>query len=323
MILLTGGAGYIGSHSNKLLVDNGYATVVFDNLVYGHKEAVRWGKLEIGDLADRKRIEEVFCKYDIEAVLHFAAYAYVGESVVYPAKYYNNNVVNTLHLLDCMVKYKVRYLVFSSTCATYGIPTVVPITEDMPQIPINPYGASKQMIERILKDYHNAYDLQYCCLRYFNAAGADPEGEIGESHIPETHLLPLILQTAAGELEAIRVFGTDYPTKDGSCIRDYIHVADLAKAHLQALEYLKKNDKSVCLNLGNGRGNSVLEIIDAARKVTGKKIPIVYDTRRAGDPPILVGSAQKAERLLGWKPHYGAIETILAHAWQWQLHKSY
>ena len=219
MILVVGGAGYIGSHINKMLYQQGYETVVYDNLVYGHKEAVLWGKLEIGDLSDRDRLESVFEKYSIDAVFHFAAYAYVGESVGNPSKYYNNNVANTLQLLDVMRKHGVKYIVFSSTCATYGIPRCVPITEDMTQSPINPYGASKLMVERILKDYHAAYEMNYCCLRYFNAAGADPEGEIGESHTPETHLIPLVLAAAAGDRESVRVFGTDYPTRDGSCIQ--------------------------------------------------------------------------------------------------------
>ena len=323
MILVVGGAGYIGSHINKMLNQNGYETVVFDNLVYGHKEAVKWGCLEIGDLNDKARLEEVFTKYDIDAVFHFAAYAYVGESVTNPSKYYNNNVANTLNLLDVMVKHDVKYIVFSSTCATYGVPENVPITEKMPQNPINPYGASKLMVERILADYNHAYGINYCCLRYFNAAGADPEGEIGESHTPETHLIPLVLAAAAGDRENIKVFGTDYDTRDGSCIRDYIHVTDLADAHLRAMNYLKNGGESTCMNLGNCTGNSVLEVIEAARKVTGKDIPVVLDERRAGDPPILVGSAAKAEELLGWRPEYGDIEVILRHAWKWYNNKEY
>lgn len=323
MILVVGGAGYIGSHINKMLHQKGYETVVYDNLVYGHREAVLWGTLEIGDLSDRNRLESVFEKYPIDAVFHFAAYAYVGESVGNPSKYYNNNVANTLQLLDVMMKYGVKYIVFSSTCATYGIPGRVPITEDMPQNPINPYGASKLMVERILKDYHRAYGLNYCCLRYFNAAGADPEGEIGESHTPETHLIPLVLAAVAGDREAVRVFGTDYPTRDGSCIRDYIHVTDLADAHLKALDYLKNGGESICMNLGNGTGNSVLEVIQAAEDVTGKRVPAIMDDRRAGDPPALTGSAELAEQTLDWQPVYGDIRTILSHAWNWYIHKKY
>ena len=323
MILVVGGAGYIGSHINKMLNQKGFETLIFDNLVYGHKEAVKWGRLEIGDLADTERLDEIFTNNKIDAVFHFAAYAYVGESVGNPSKYYNNNVVNTIHLLDAMVKHNVKYIVFSSTCATYGVPEEMPITEKMNQNPINPYGQSKLMIEKILADYHNAYGLNYCCLRYFNAAGADPDGEIGESHTPETHLIPLVLAAAAGDRENIKVFGTDYPTRDGSCIRDYIHVTDLADAHLRAMDYLKNGGESTCMNLGNCIGNSVLEVIEAAKEVTGKEIPVVLDERRAGDPPTLVGSAQKAEELLGWKPQYGDIKEILKHAWNWYCNKEY
>lgn len=323
MILVTGGAGYIGSHVNKMLHQKGYETVIFDNLVYGHREAVKWGTLEEGDLADCERLEAVFQKYPIEAVFHFAAYAYVGESVENPSKYYCNNVSNTLNLLNVMVRHGVKYFVFSSTCAIYGVPDQIPIIEEMEKNPINPYGATKLMVERILKDYHQAYGLEYCCLRYFNAAGADPEGEIGESHMPETHLIPLVLSAAAGDRDCIKVFGKDYPTKDGSCIRDYIHVMDLADAHLRAMNYLKNGGESTCMNLGNGIGSSVFEIIAAAEKITGRKIPMVLDERRPGDPPILVGSSRKAEMLLGWKPKYGEIETILKHAWQWYCGKKF
>lgn len=323
MILIAGGAGYIGSHINKMLHKQGHETIVFDNLAYGHREAVQWGKLEVGDLADLQQLEGVFTNYDIEAVFHFAAYAYVGESVENPAKYYNNNVSNTLHLLDTMVRHGVKQIIFSSTCATYGIPGDIPITEEMPQDPINPYGASKLMVERILEDYHRAYGINYCCLRYFNAAGADPDCEIGESHMPETHLIPLVLAAAAGDRENVRVFGTDYPTRDGSCIRDYIHVSDLADAHVRAMEYLGRGEGSVCLNLGNSIGNSVLEVIDTARKVTGRDIHAVLDSRRTGDPPILVGSSGKARKVLGWEPQYGSIDIILRHAWDWYCNKRY
>lgn len=323
MILIVGGAGYIGSHINKMLHKNGYETLVYDNLVYGHKEAVKWGILQIGDLADTEKLNELFETYEIEAVFHFAAYAYVGESVTNPSKYYQNNVANTLHLLDVMVKHQVNYLVFSSTCATYGIPHRVPITEEMEQNPINPYGRSKLMIEQILADYHKAYGINYCCLRYFNAAGADPEGEIGESHMPETHLIPLVLAAAAGDRENIKVFGTDYPTKDGSCIRDYIHVTDLADAHLKAMSYLMNGGESTCMNLGNRKGTSVLEMIQEAEKVTGRAIPVIFDARREGDPPALVGSAEKAEKLLGWIPQYSAIDVILEHAWNWYCKREY
>lgn len=323
MILVVGGAGYIGSHTNKELNKRGYDTVIYDNLVYGHKESVKWGVLEIGDIADEVRLEEVFQKYPIEAVIHFAAYAYVGESVGNPAKYYQNNVCNTVALLEMMRKYNVNTIVFSSTCATYGVPAQVPITEDMPQQPINPYGATKLMVERIMADYHAAYGLNYCCLRYFNAAGADPEGEIGESHTPETHLIPLVLDAASGIRESISIFGTDYPTEDGTCIRDYIHVTDLADAHIRALEYLKKGGESGCFNLGNGNGDSVARVIEAARKVTEKEIKVKMEERRPGDPPALIGSAKKAQQILGWKPQHTNVETIIEHAWKWHEKKEY
>ena len=323
MILVTGGAGYIGSHTNKELHKRGYQTVVYDNLVYGHKESIKWGTLEIGDLSDKERLESVFKNYPIEAVIHFAAYAYVGESVTEPAKYYNNNVCNTINLLDIMRKYNVNYIIFSSTCATYGIPEKMPITEDMPQNPVNPYGATKKMVERILEDYYKAYGLHYCCLRYFNAAGADPDGEIGESHTPETHLIPLILDAASGKRESISIFGTDYPTEDGTCIRDYIHVTDLADAHIRALEYLKQGGESTCFNLGNGNGDSVRHVIEVVKQVTGKEFKVKEEKRRAGDPPVLIGSAEKAEKVLGWKPKYAEIETIVEHAWKWHENKEY
>ncbi len=323
MILVIGGAGYIGSHTNKELHRQNYQTVVYDNLVYGHRESVKWGRLEVGDIADKRRLEEVFQEYPIEAVIHFAAYAYVGESVTEPSKYYNNNVCNTVRLLDIMRKYHVRYIVFSSTCATYGIPEKIPITEEMPQKPVNPYGATKLMVERIMADYHRAYGLNYCCLRYFNAAGADPEGEIGESHTPETHLIPLVLDAAGGQRDSVSIYGTDYPTEDGTCVRDYIHVTDLADAHIRALEYLKADGESGCFNLGNGNGNSVAQIIETVKKVTGKEFAVKKEGRRAGDPPILVGSSKKAEEILGWKPKYAEIETIVDHAWKWHERKEY
>ena len=323
MILVVGGAGYIGSHTNKELHKRGYKTVVYDNLVYGHKESVKWGTLEIGDLSDKERLESVFKNYPIEAVIHFAAYAYVGESVTEPAKYYNNNVCNTVQLLDVMRKYKINHIIFSSTCATYGVPDQMPITEDMSQNPVNPYGATKKMVERILEDYHRAYGINYCCLRYFNAAGADPEGEIGESHTPETHLIPLILDAASGKRESICIFGTDYPTEDGTCVRDYIHVTDLADAHIRALEYLKQGGESTCFNLGNGNGDSVRHVIEVVKQITGKEFIVKEEKRRAGDPPMLIGSAAKAEKVLGWKPQYAEIETIVEHAWKWHEKKIY
>ena len=316
MILIVGGAGYIGSHMNKILNQRGAETLVLDNLVYGHREAVKWGKFIEGDLADVSLLDRIFTEYPIEAVMHFSAYAYVGESVEKPEKYYNNNVVNTLHLLDAMRRHDVKYFIFSSTCATYGEPEKMPIVEDMPQNPINPYGRTKLMVEKILEDYHRAYGLNYCALRYFNAAGADPACEIGELHDPETHLIPLVLDAAIGKRKSISVFGTDYPTLDGTCVRDYIHINDLADAHIRALEYIRKNDCSEKFNLGNGCGYSVKEIIEMARKVTGKKIPVVYAERRPGDPPELIGSAEKAKRILGWEPKFD-LESIMQTAWAW------
>lgn len=317
MILIVGGAGYIGSHVNKILNERGYETVVYDNLIYGHREAVKWGKFEYGDLRDISRLEQVFNSYDIEAVFHFAAFAYVGESVTNPSKYYNNNVSATVSLLDVMVRHNVKYFVFSSTCATYGQPENMPILEDMPQKPINPYGASKLMVERILEDYETAYGLHSVCLRYFNAAGDDPDGEIGESHAPETHIIPLILEAAIGKRDCIKVFGTDYPTKDGSCIRDYIHVLDLADAHIRALEYMKRENLSNRFNLGTSNGTSVIEMVEATKKITGIDFKVVYDERRSGDPAELIGSNKKAKEVLGWSPQYSDIETILETAWKW------
>lgn len=322
-ILVCGGAGYIGSHVNKILNQEGYETIVFDNLLYGHREAVKWGNFVLGDLGNIDELEAVFAQNSIEAVFHFAAFAYVGESVTNPEKYYYNNVSNTLNLLSIMRKYKCNKIIFSSTCATYGMPQTMPITEDMEQKPINPYGASKLMVERILRDYNEAYGLEYVVLRYFNAAGADPERELGESHEPETHIIPLVLDAASGKRKDIKVFGTDYNTPDGSCIRDYIHVSDLASAHLLALQYLENGGKSDFFNLGNEKGTSVLEIIDTVKNVTKRDFLVTYADRRAGDPPKLVGSREKAERILGWKPQYGEIETIITHAWNWYSKKEY
>lgn len=322
-ILVCGGAGYIGSHINKQLYKEGYETVVFDNLVYGHREAVKWGTFVKGDLKNIEDIESVFHKYPIDEVFHFAAYAYVGESVEKPEKYYYNNVVNTLNLLQVMKKYGCKKIIFSSTCATYGEPERIPITEDIPQKPINPYGATKLMVERILQDYHKAYGLEYVVLRYFNAAGADPEGEIGESHNPETHIIPLVLDAASGKREDIKVFGTDYDTPDGSCVRDYIHVYDLATAHVLALHHLEAGKESLFLNLGNEAGTSVLEVINSVKKVTGKEFKETLDERRPGDPAKLVGSSKKAQEILGWKPVYGDIDVIVEHAWKWHERAEY
>lgn len=322
-ILVCGGAGYIGSHINKQLNREGYETIVFDNLVYGHREAVKWGTFAEGDLADEAEIEAVFSGHEIDAVFHFAAYAYVGESVTEPEKYYYNNVVNTLNLLKVMKRHGCNKLIFSSTCATYGEPEKVPITEDMPQNPINPYGMTKLTVERILKDYQKAYGLQSAVLRYFNAAGADPDGEIGESHHPETHLIPLVLDAASGKREDIKVFGTDYNTPDGSCVRDYIHVADLADVHIRALHYLEEGNPGDFFNLGNTIGTSVLEVVESVKRVTGKEFPVTLSDRRQGDPARLVGSSNKARKVLGWEPKYGEIDVIVAHAWKWHENAGY
>lgn len=323
MILVCGGAGYIGSHVNKQLYREGYETVVLDNLVYGHREAVKWGKFVKGDLGCVEDIERVFACYEIEAVLHFAAYAYVGESVSEPEKYYYNNVVNSLNLLHVMRTYHCSKLIFSSTCATYGQPESIPVTEDMEQKPVNPYGKTKLAVEQILADYQKAYGIQSVSLRYFNAAGADPDGEIGESHHPETHIIPLVLDAASGKRQEIKVFGTDYATKDGSCVRDYIHVTDLADAHVRALHYLENGGESACFNLGNEKGTSVLEIIRAVKKETGKDFKVEKAGRRAGDPAMLVGSSQKARQILGWNPRYADVKTIIQHAWHWHENAKY
>lgn len=322
-ILVCGGAGYIGSHINKALHQEGYETVVFDSLIYGHREAVKWGTFVKGDLANPDDLEAVFRDHDIDAVFHFAAFTYVGESVEDPEKYYYNNVGNTLNLLKVMRKHGCNKIIFSSTCATYGEPEKLPLTEDMPQHPINPYGATKLMVERIFKDYHAAYGLEFVVLRYFNAAGADPDGEIGESHNPETHLIPLVLDAASGKRADIKVFGTDYDTPDGSCIRDYVHVTDLASAHLLALHHLEAGRESDFFNLGNAQGTSVLEVVEAARRVTGKDFKATMTERRPGDPPKLVGSSEKAMRVLGWRPRFADIDVIVEHAWNWHQHAEY
>lgn len=319
-ILVTGGAGYIGSHTVLALKRAGYEVVILDNLVYGHRDLVEKVldvELIVGDTGDRPLLDKLFQSHEIAAVMHFSAYAYVGESVVDPAKYYRNNVVGTLTLLEAMLAASVKKFVFSSTCATYGVPNVVPIPEDHPQNPINPYGASKLMVEQILSDFDVAYDFKSVRFRYFNAAGADPDGLLGEDHNPETHLIPLVLLAALGKRESISVFGTDYPTEDGTCIRDYIHVSDLADAHVLGLEYLLKGGDSEVFNLGNGNGFSVKEVIESAKQVTGRDIKVVECDRRPGDPPALIGSSDKARKILGWQPQYSSLPTIITHAWQW------
>ncbi|KJH70866.1 UDP-glucose 4-epimerase GalE [Aliterella atlantica] len=319
-ILVTGGAGYIGSHAVLALKRAGYEVIVLDNLVYGHRdivEQVLQVELIVGDINDRLLLDKLFSQRQIDAVMHFSAYAYVGESVTDPAKYYRNNVIGTVTLLEAMIAAKIKKFVFSSTCATYGVPHTVPIAEDHSQNPINPYGATKLMVERILQDFAPAYDLKSVSFRYFNAAGADPTGILGEDHNPETHLIPLVLMAALGKRDSVSIFGTDYPTDDGTCIRDYIHVTDLAEAHILGLEYLLKGGDSAIFNLGNGNGFSVKQVIDTARQVTGQDIKVNLSDRRPGDPPILVGSSDKARNILGWEPKYPAIKEILTHAWQW------
>jgi UDP-glucose-4-epimerase GalE len=320
-ILVTGGAGYIGAHACKALAKAGYEPVAYDNLVYGHHEAVRWGPLIEGDLADRALLAETIARHKIAAVMHFAAYAYVGESIEKPEKYFHNNVVNSLGLMETMLEAGVKRIVFSSTCATYGLPEAMPIREDTPQRPVNPYGESKLMIERALYWHGLAHDLRHVALRYFNAAGADPEGEIGEAHDPETHLIPLILDVALGRRAQIDVFGTDYPTPDGTAIRDYIHVQDLAEAHVLALRHLEAGGESVALNLGTGEGHSVRATIETAKRVTGRPIAARDTSRRPGDPPILVADATRARNVLGWMPHMAALERIIATAWSWHQHR--
>jgi UDP-glucose-4-epimerase GalE len=320
-ILVVGGAGYIGSHMCKYLARHDYIPVVLDSLVYGHAEAVRWGPFYKGSMENQDLVGHIFENHKIAAVMHFAAYCYVGESVTEPAKYYRNNVSNTAILLEEMIKYKIDNFIFSSSCATYGEPIEIPMTEDHPQNPVNPYGRTKLMVEQMLADFHFAYGIRHICLRYFNAAGADPECEIGEDHRPETHLIPLVLQAALGKREAISIFGDDYPTPDGTCIRDYIHVYDLAQAHLLALEKLLNGFSAGHYNLGNGEGHSVKEVIRQASKITGQVIPVQIVGRRRGDPAVLVGSSKKAIETLGWKPQFADLETIVETAWKW--HKAY
>lgn len=322
MILVMGGAGYIGSHTVKHLLDNGYEVVVADNLIYGHIKAVdERAHFEFADLLFKDSLRRVFGKYKIDAVIHFAAFAYVGESVQNPQKYYQNNVIGTINLLDVMQEFGVKKIVFSSTCATYGEPQYTPIDEQHPQNPINPYGRTKLMIEQIFGDYERAYGLQHIALRYFNAAGCSADGSIGESHTPETHIIPLVLLAIKGERENIKVFGTDYDTPDGTCIRDYIHVEDLALAHRLAVE--KLGTYNGCINLGTGVGTSVKEIITEAEKVSGKKCPTVYAERRAGDPAKLFADNRKAQEILGWQPKYTNIAEIIQTAWNWELNRRY
>jgi UDP-glucose-4-epimerase GalE len=316
-VLVTGGAGYIGSHACKVLARAGYHPVVFDNLSRGHREAVRWGPLVEGDLADRNQLVSALESHQVAAVMHFAAYAYVGESVADPATYYRNNLGGSLSLIEAMRETGVDKIVFSSSCATYGIPVVCPIRESEPQLPVNPYGETKLAIERALHWYGEAYGLRSVSLRYFNAAGADPEGEIGELHEPETHLVPLVLQTALEQRSHVDIYGTDYPTEDGTAIRDYIHVEDLAEAHLRALDHLCAGSESTALNLGTGRGHSVREVIAVAESVCGRAIPRREGARRPGDPAVLVADPSRAAEHLGWRPQRSDLQTIIGTALAW------
>ncbi|QDT61992.1 UDP-glucose 4-epimerase [Stieleria bergensis] len=315
-VLIVGGAGYIGSHAVRCLIDAGHHVTVFDNLSYGHRESVPEQSLIVGDLADRKHLVQVMKEHKIEAVMHFAAFALVGESVENPAIYYRNNVIAAVELLDAMREAGVNKIVFSSTTATYGEPDLIPIAETTRQDPINPYGFTKLVFERALADYSAAYGLGYAALRYFNAAGAHPSGEIGEDHTPESHLIPIVLQVALGQREHITIFGDDYPTPDGTCIRDYIHVQDLATAHLSALQRLKPGS-GIRVNLGTGQGTSVRQIIQAARDVTGHAIPEIMGQRRAGDPPELVADATLARQVLDWTPQYTDLHETIETAWRW------
>lgn len=316
-ILITGGAGYIGSHMCKCLDRKGYSLIVLDNLIRGHRQAVKWGDFIKGNSGDKKLLKHIFSEYKVDAVIHFAALCYVNESVKEPIKYYFNNVANTINLLESMIESNIKNFIFSSSCSTYGEPKEIPITEEHHQIPINPYGRTKLMVEQILNDFRHAYGLHYISLRYFNAAGADPEGELGEDHRPETHLIPLVLKTALGQRKSIDIYGDNYETFDGTCIRDYIHVNDLVEAHILALEKLFNGVASGIYNLGNGNGYSVKEIIDVARDITGKEIPVSIGKRRSGDPAILISSSEKAIKGLGWNPKFTEVQEIIKTAWEW------
>lgn len=316
-VLVTGGAGYIGSHTCKALAQAGYLPVVYDSLARGHASAVKWGPLEIGDLLDGERLRDVLRKYRPYGVIHFAGLSYVGESMEDPLSYYRNNVGGTMVLLRAMAAECVTRLVFSSSCATYGIPESIPIREDTVQAPINPYGQSKLMVEQLMKDHARVTGLSSVALRYFNAAGADAAGEIGETHDPETHLIPLILGAAQGSAPTVTVFGNDHPTPDGTCIRDYIHVTDLANAHVKSLSQATSNNGFEALNLGTGRGHSILEVIKAAEEITGSKVPYVFGPRRAGDPSTLVADVGRAKARLDWRTQNSDLRNILQTAWNW------
>jgi UDP-arabinose 4-epimerase len=317
-VVVSGGAGYVGSHVCKQLAIMGHTPIVVDNFVYGHEYAVNWGPFHKVDILNTTTLTELFKNEKTDAVIHFAAFAYVGESVSDPAKYYKNNVVGTLSLLEAMRNSGIGKIIFSSSCATYGIPSEVPIHEELPQNPINPYGRTKLIVEKILQDFGQGYGLRSVALRYFNASGADAEGQIGEDHSPETHLIPLAIQAAYDHSKPVTVMGTDYPTPDGTCVRDYIHVTDLAIAHVSALQYVEKAGKNFsCFNLGTGKGISVKEIIENTEKVTGRKVAHLLGPRRPGDPPILVADGSKAVRELRWSPEHSDVQNIISTAARW------
>ena len=320
-VLITGGAGYIGSHTAKRFAADGVEPVAFDNLVTGHRWAARWGPLVVGDLADTDTIRAVLDQYHPEAVIHFAASAYVGESVQHPRQYFRNNVIHSLNLLDAVIDAGVKYVVFSSSCTTYGDPQRLPLAEDHPQHAVSPYGESKLFVEHALRWYSGPYGLRYAALRYFNAAGADPDGEIGEVHDPETHLIPLVIQAALGRRPTLDVYGTDYPTADGTAVRDYVHVADLAEAHVRALRFVMDKDENLQLNLGTGRGYSVREVIAAVERIGGRPVPVRMGPRRAGDPAALVADASAAATCLGWQPRVSDLDTIVSTAWRWHAER--
>lgn len=317
-ILVVGGAGYIGSHMVKMLAQAGHDVVTLDNLSNGYRDAVKYGEFVEGDIADATLLDQLFSKYTFDGVMHFASYIQVGESVDKPSMYYRNNVCNTQTLLDAMLEHGISSFIFSSTAATFGEPEYTPIDEAHSQKPINPYGHSKLMVEQILRDYDHAYGLKSVSLRYFNAAGADPDGELGERHIPETHLIPLVLQAASGRRDSITVFGTDYDTEDGTCVRDYIHINDLCSAHLLGLEHLVAGGDSRAYNMGNGQGYSIKQVIDVAKQVTGNDFAVETGERRSGDPARLVADSSLLQKELGWKPEFTDLQSIIRHAWAWE-----
>jgi UDP-glucose-4-epimerase GalE len=316
-ILVTGGAGYIGSHTCKALAHQGHTVVTYDNLSTGHRQLVRWGDFVYGDILDTQRLRACIRQHRIEGIIHFAASAYVGESVIDPGKYFRNNVCGTLSILDAMRDEGVPYIVVSGTCAVYGSPEKMPITENTPTNPINPYGASKLFMERMLADYEKAHGIKWMSLRYFNAAGCDPEGETGEWHEPETHLIPRALMAAMGQIPALEIFGDDYPTPDGTCIRDYVHVMDLADAHVKGITFLASEGQSQPINLGSGQGFSIREVLATVEEITGKVVPHIMSARRVGDPPILIADSLKTTSMLDWNPNSSSLHNTLITAWKW------